>query len=129
VTVYRTDVESQVAASIISMSQSFPSGGASLSVQAVIGSSANVFAVVIDNSLNTAASYLKCWDTTGSISIGGVNPNMILKAEAGAKVQYSFDAGVEFSSGIKAAVLTSKGTDGTTAPSNDVTITFLATAT
>lgn len=128
-TVYRTDIESQVAAATISMSQSFPSGGASLSEQVITSSATDVFAVVIDNSLNTAVSYLKCWDTTGSITIGTTNPNMILKAEAGAKVQYSFDAGVPFSAGIKAAVLTSKGKAGTTAPSNDVTITFLATPT
>mgnify|MGYP003672206688 FL=1 len=125
--VYKTDIESQVASSVISMSQSFPSGGAALAVQAVTASATDVFAVVIDNSLNTAVSYLKCWDTTGSITIGSVNPNMILKADAGVKVQYSFDAGAPFSAGIKSAVLTSKGKAGTTAPSNDVTITFLAT--
>tara|TARA_A100000172_G_scaffold69382_1_gene49435 strand:+ start:504 stop:893 length:390 start_codon:yes stop_codon:yes gene_type:complete len=127
VAVYKTDIESQVASSVVSMSQSFPSGGAALAVQAVTASATDVFAVVIDNSLNTAVSYLKCWDTTGSITIGTDNPNMVLKADAGVKVQYSFDAGVPFGSGIKAAVLTSKGTAGTTAPSNDVNITFLAT--
>ena len=128
-TIHKTTIDPQVASTAISMSQSFPSGGAALASQAVTTSATDVFAVVIDNSLNTSASYLKCWDTAGSITIGGDNPNMILKAEAGTKVQYSFDTGVPFGAGIKAAVLTSKGTAGATAPSNDVNITFLATPT
>ena len=126
-TVYKTDIEPQIAGAVISMTQSFPSGGASLTVQTVTSSATDVFAVVVDNSLNTSASYLKCYDSTGSISVGTNNPQMILKADAGTKVQYSFDTGTPFSTGIKAAVLTEGGKTGTTAPSSDVTITFLAT--
>ena len=57
------------------------------------------------------------------------NPFMILKSDAATKVQYSFDKGVAFTNGIEAAVLTSKGTAGTTAPSSDVNLTFLVTPT
>ncbi len=128
-TVGSTIIESQVATTVIAMTQSFPSGGAALAVQAITASATDVYAVVIDNSLNTSASYLKCYDTTGAITIGTNNPQMILKADAGGKVQYSFDKGAPFATGIKAAVLTSKGTAGTTAPSSEVTITFLATPT
>ena len=126
-TVGSTIIESQVASTVIAMTQSFPSGGAALAVQAITASATDVYAVVIDNSLNTSASYLKCYDTTGSITIGTNHPQMILKADAGGKVQYSFDKGAPFATGIKAAVLTSKGTAGTTAPSSEITITFLAT--
>ena len=128
-TVSKTIIEAQVASTVIAMTQSFPSGGAALVVQAITASATDVYAVVIDNSLNTSASYLKCYDSTGAISIGTNNPQMILKADAGGKVQYSFDKGAPFATGIKAAVLTSKGTAGTTAPSSEVTITFLATPT
>jgi len=128
-TVSKTIIEAQVASTVIAMTQSFPSGGAALVVQAITASATDVYAVVIDNSLNTSASYLKCYDSTGSITIGTNNPQMILKADAGGKVQYSFDKGAPFATGIKAAVLTSKGTAGTTAPSSEVTITFLATPT
>ena len=128
-TVSKTTIEAQVASHVISMSQSFPSGGGPLATQAVTVTATNVYAVVIDNSLNASASYLKCYDTAGVPTIGGDNPAMILKSDAATKVQYSFDNGVEFTAGIAAAVLTSRGTNGTTAPSSEVNLTFLATPT
>ena len=88
-----------------------------------------MYAVVIDNSLNTSVSYLKCYDSVGAAAIGTTHPFMILKSDAATKVQYSFDKGVAFATGIEAAVLTSKGTAGTTAPSSDVNLTFLVTPT
>lgn len=126
-TVYKTTIDPQIASTAISMSQSFPSGGAALASQAVTTSATDVFAVVFDNSLNTSDSYLKCYNTTGSANLGTDHPAMILKAGAGVKVQYSFDTGAPFTAGIAAAVLTTKGTAGTTAPSSEVNITFLAT--
>tara|TARA_R100000664_G_C2725361_1_gene117484 strand:- start:419 stop:808 length:390 start_codon:yes stop_codon:yes gene_type:complete len=126
-TVYKTDIEPQIAGAVISMTQTPPARGVVVTVQTVTSSATDVFAVVVDNSLNTSASYLKCYDSTGSITVGTNNPQMILKADAGTKVQYSFDTGTPFSTGIKAAVLTEGGKTGTTAPSSDVTITFLAT--
>jgi hypothetical protein len=126
---YKTVIDPQVAGIAITMSQSFPAGGGALATQAVTSYAADVYAVVIDNSLNTSASYLKCYDATGTPGIGSSQPFMILKSDAATKVQYSFDKGVAFSSGIAAAVLTSKGTAGTTAPSSEVNLTFLVTAT
>jgi hypothetical protein len=128
-TVGKTIIEAQVASHVITMSQPFPADGAALATQAVIATAGDVYAVVIDNSLNTSASYLKCYDTAGIPTIGGDNPAMILKSDAATKVQYSFDNGIAFAAGIAAAVLTSRGTNGTTAPSSEVNLTFLVTPT
>jgi len=128
-TVYKTIIDPQVASAAVTMAQSFPSGGAALVTQAVTTTATDVYAVVIDNSLNTSVSYLKCYDSVGAAAIGTTHPFMILKSDAATKVQYSFDKGVAFATGIEAAVLTSKGTAGTTAPSSDVNLTFLVTPT
>ena len=73
-TVYKTIIDPHVASAAVTMSQSFPAGGAALVTQAVTTVAADVYAIVIDNSLNTSASYLKCWDSVGAAAIGTTHP-------------------------------------------------------
>jgi hypothetical protein len=127
--VYRTTIEAQVATAVVSQTQSFPAGGAALAVETISSSATEVYAVVVDNSLNTEACYLKGFDTTAGVTEGIDKPHLILKADAGTKVQYSFDNGVSLTNGLKAMVTTTAVTAGVTAPASDVQIFYLVTVT
>ena len=90
----------------------------------VITGGGSIYWVIIDNTNNSAASYLKFWDATGSVTLGTTDPVMILKAPASTKLQYSFPKGIAFGSGICYACTNSAGTAGTSAPSSAVSIRF-----
>ena len=121
-TTYKTNIESQVGTAIVTQTQVAPGGGVALSADEIYSGSIEIFAVVIDNSLNTEISYLKMW--TAAPNIGTTVPTVILKVDAAVKVQYSFDTGIEMSA-IHAAVVTTAGTAGATAPSGTMTINYL----
>jgi len=122
---YKTGIVDQVGEYIVQQTQSFPAGGGVLAADLIYNGAIRVYGVVIDNSLNTAISYLRCWNQTGAPTIGTDAPHMILKADAGTKVQYNFDRGVYFGSGIMSASVTTVGTAGSTAPSGTMTISYL----
>ena len=90
----------------------------------VITGGGYIYWVIIDNTNNSAASYLKFWDATGSVTLGTTDPVVILKAPASTKLQYSFPRGIAFGSGICYACTNSAGTAGTSAPSSAVSIRF-----
>ena len=90
----------------------------------VLGAALPIYWVIIDNTNNSAASYLKFWDATGSVTLGTTDPVVILKAPASTKLQYSFPRGIAFGSGICYACTNSAGTAGTSAPSSAVSIRF-----
>jgi len=122
---YKTGIVDQVGIDIVQQTQVEPPGGAALVADLIYFGARRAYGVVIDNSLNTAASYLKLWNQTGAPTIGTDAPHVILKADAATKVQYNFDTGVYFGSGIMAAVVTTAGTAGATAPSGTMTISYL----
>ena len=122
---YKTGIVAQVGEEIVQQAQAEPAGGAALVADLIYFGAIRVYGVVIDNSLNTAASYLKLWNQTGAPTIGTDAPHVILKADAATKVQYNFDTGAYFGSGIMAAVVTTAGTAGATAPSGTMTISYL----
>ena len=127
--VYKTPTRVSVGAAVVTQTQSAPAPGAALAVEAITASATEVYAVVIDNTLNSAKCYLKGFDTTGSVTEGSDHPHLIRKADATTKVQYSFDTGVSLSAGLKAMVTTTAAQAGVTAPSGDVTIYYLVTTT
>jgi len=122
--VYETTIEAQVGASIVAQTQSEPAGGAALSSERIYTGARRVYGVVIDNSLNSAISYLKFWDLAAP-DMANDAPHMILKADGGTKVQYNFDVGVYFTTAIEAVVVTAGGTGGVTAPSGTMTVSYL----
>jgi hypothetical protein len=122
---YKTGIVGQVGAETVTQTQVEPAGGAALAADAIYTGARRVYGVVIDNSLNSATSYLRLWDQVGVPSIGTEDPHVILKADASTKVQYNFDVGVYFATAIKAAVVTTAGTAGATAPSGTMTISYL----
>ena len=86
-------------------------------------SSITLFGVEIDNTANSAASYLKGYDNvTGSVTVGTNNPDLILPAAASTKITYMFDQGVAFGTGLVLACVTGAGTAGTSSPASAVII-------
>ena len=101
------------------------------SLDAVKASSAVLFSIFIDNSLNGgAASYVKLFNlASGSTTLGTTSPDEIVYVPAGAKITHQFFtggvAGKTFPTALTAACVTTGGTSGTTAPSSNVAVTFL----
>jgi|GEM_PF-4918732 len=98
---------------------------ATVSVDTLKASSGKIFKVEIDNTANTAAVFVKLWDTTGSVTVGGTHadddPDFSFKCPASALRVYSCPSGAAFAVGAKAACVTDGGgTAGTTSPTNDV---------
>jgi len=121
---YKTGIVAQVGTDIIQQTQVEPAGGGALAADRIYTGAFRVYGVVIDNSLNSAISYLKCWDLAAP-DLANDAPHMLLRADAATKVQYNFDTGVYFATAISAAVVTSGGTGGVTAPSGTMTISYL----
>lgn len=84
-----------------------------------------------DNSQNVDASFIKIWDAT-SASVGSDDPEFIIKVpESSVRRQpLGFPgSGHAFALGICVAVVTTGGTAGSTAPTNDVGLEVKTTAT
>ena len=122
---YKTGIVAQVGEYIVQQTQTEPGVGGVLAAELIYFGAIRIYGVVIDNSLNTDISYLRCWDRTGAPTIGTDVPHMILKSDAGTKVQYNFDRGVYFGSGIMSAVVTTAGTAGATAPAGTMSVSYL----
>jgi hypothetical protein len=83
---------------------------------------ATIYAVVIDNTANAAATYVKFYDTVGAITLGTTAPSMILMAPASVRRTFVFTGGNAFSTGLTYAAVTTGGTGGTTAPTSAVPV-------
>lgn len=89
--------------------------------EVVKASSAVLYAIEIDNSANTVASYAKFWNAT-SATVGTTAPDMVLKVPAGESLTVMFPGGLTFGTGLTVACTTAGGTAGTGAPANDVSL-------
>jgi len=90
-----------------------------------------VYSGEIDNSGNTAAVYLKLYDSVGAPAVGTAVPEMVLKVAAGEKRPFTLmnSDGTAWTSPagtteLWAACVTTGGTAGTTSPTNAVKATF-----
>lgn len=83
---------------------------------------ATIYAVTIDNTANGADTYVKFWNTVGSVTLGTTAPDMILYAPASTRIPYIFTTGNTFSTGLTYAAVTTPGTAGTTPPTNAVPV-------
>ena len=85
-----------------------------------------LFQVKIDNSANSAKSYVKLYDAALSgVSVGTTEPDFILPVAAESTAEYSFFPGVFFDTGLVAACVTTAGKSGSSNPSNSVIVQFL----
>lgn len=124
---YKTAIEAQVGTDIVHQTQVPPAGGAALVSEISFSGAIRTYCILIDNTLNSAITYLRFWDTltASDAQSGSDTPFMILKADAATKVQYNFDKGIYFGTGIMTAAVTTAGTAGNTAPTGDVNTTYL----
>ena len=127
---YKTGIVAQVGTDIVNQTQVPPAGGATLASELIYSGAIRTYCLLIDNTLNSAVTYLRFWDTTtASDAQSGTDlPFMILKADAATKVQYNFDKGIYFGTGIHTAAVTTAGTAGNTAPSGNVHTPYLLRA-
>jgi hypothetical protein len=95
---------------------------------AIKASSAVVYSVKVDNTLNgAAASYVKLFNlAAGSVTPGTTAPDEIIYVPAGAIVTVPFftgaNPGVVFAAALSAICVTTGGTAGVTAPSGNVSV-------
>jgi len=85
-----------------------------------------LFQVKIDNTANSAKSYVKLYDVaTASVTVGSTEPEFILPCAASSTAEYSFFPGAHFNTELCAACVTTAGTSGNSNPSNSVIVRFL----
>ena len=85
------------------------------------GATGSLFMIQIDNTSNSAASFVKLVDAT-SATVGTTAPTLCFAAPASTKLSYLIPGGVVFSAGFTIFCTTSAGTAGTTSPTNAVTV-------
>ena len=87
-------------------------------------SSATLYHIDIDNSLNTAASYLKIYDSADATA-GTTSPQYVLKAPGSTRISYSIPEGQPLGTALGYCCTNAGGAAGSTGPTNDVTVRFL----
>ena len=91
--------------------------------QTIVASTKKILAVEIDNTFNSAdIIYFKMWDAVPTV--GTTAPKVILFANAGEKVQYTFDVGFTLSN-VYAAAVSEPGTSGNKCPAGGVIVKIL----
>jgi len=98
-------------------------------VDAVKGSSAKVYWIIVDNSQNVAASYVKLYNVaSGSVTVGTTAPDEVILVPASVVITQVYSTGAgpgkTFGTALSAACVTTGGTAGTTAPSSSVVVTI-----
>lgn len=106
----------------------FQDTSATNAANAIKASSAKIYYIIVDNSLNVAASYLKLFNlASGSVTLGTTAPDFVAYIPASSIITIPFftsaATGITYSIALSYAVVTSGGTAGTSAPSSAVTLT------
>lgn len=92
-------------------------------VLGVKSSSAVVKYILIDNTANGAASYVKLFNaTSGAVTLGTTAPDAIFMVVGSAKAQFPIPDGWTFNTALSVACVTAGGTAGVTAPSSSVIV-------
>jgi hypothetical protein len=97
-------------------------------VNSIKASSAKVFWVELDNSLNVAASYVKLFNlASGSVTLGTTAPDEVIYVPASSIIttfyMTSAAPGKTLGTALSYAVVTTAGTAGTTSPSSATVLT------
>src|SRR5579859_1491939 len=100
--------------------------------EGIKSSSAVVNNVIVDNSANVAATYVKLWNlASGSVTVGTTDPDEIIYVPAGVVVTHVLYTGATvgktFGTGLTAAAGTTGGTGGVTSPASacKVTVSYI----
>lgn len=81
-------------------------------------SAITIYATQIDNSASNSAAYFKAWNvaSTGSVTLGTTDPDIIIYAPAGLVTRILVPQGLALGTGLVYACVTAGGTGGTVAP-------------
>lgn len=89
----------------------------------VKASSATIYEIEIDNTLNAAQdNYVKFYNSAGTPTVGTTVPDMVIEVRQGVKRTIVIPDGLVFETGLAVATVTAGGTGGTTSPTSDVTV-------
>ena len=83
------------------------------------GTTAMVYLVVLDNTANAAASYLKFYNNVNP-TVGTTDPDFIIMAPSTTKLTMHIPSGIAFSTALSIACVTAGGTAGVTNPTSSV---------
>lgn len=90
---------------------------------AVKASAATLYAIIIDNTANSAVEFVKLYDiASGSATVGTLAPDWVFKIAAAVKKTICIPEGMAFATALTAACVTTAGTAGTTNPTADVVV-------
>lgn len=97
-------------------------------IDAIKSSSAKLLYVIIDNSANNAASYVKLYNlASGSVTVGTTVPDEVIYVPASTVITVPYYTGAApgktFGTALSAACVTTGGTAGTSAPADAVVLT------
>jgi hypothetical protein len=98
-------------------------------VEGVKASSAKIYSITVDNSLNGAPTYVKLYNlANGSVVLGTTAPDEIIFAPASVITTHVFftgsNPGKTFSTALSAAAVTAGGTAGTISPASATVVTI-----
>lgn len=90
-------------------------------------SACTVYTIEIDNSASNAAAYFKAYNqaSTGAVTLGTTDPDIIVYAPASTIVRIICPQGLALGTGCVYACVTTNGTAGTTAPTTKPTLEML----
>ena len=84
-------------------------------------SSGVLYELELDNSANSAASYLKLYNT-GTVTVGTTVPDMVIMVPANVSRSLVIPSGITFGTALSYAATTAGGTSGSTAPTSSFAI-------
>lgn len=82
---------------------------------------ATLYIVEVDNTANSAASFIKFWDAAAP-TVGTTDPMEMYKITASKLETWIIPRGLVFGTGMSVAALTTGGTGGTTSPASAVIV-------
>jgi hypothetical protein len=99
----------------------YSSSAMGTTVEGIKASSAKVFSVIVDNTTNSLATYVKLWNaTSGSVTLGTTAPDEVIYVPASSIVTHVMYTGATqgktFGTALSAAAVTTGGTAGVTPP-------------
>ena len=86
-------------------------------------SGGTIYQVYIDNTNNSAVSYVKLYMVAkASVTVGTTPPDFIFPCPASVTKQFDFPTGIDYTTALSFATVTAAGTGGTTSPSSAVVV-------
>jgi pantothenate kinase type III len=97
-------------------------------LDAIKASSTKLYYVIIDNSANVAATYVKLFNVaSGSVTLGTTAPDEVIYVPASSVITHMYFTGaapgITFGTALTASAVTTGGTGGTVSPSSSVIFT------